>query len=146
MKQRIQMAFTAFCIVILLIGCTKKVDDEGMEPAATPEENEVEVASDEEKIDEEDEIEISKPAEDLGAMEIELTGTASIDGKVLKVEGQTNLLEGSKLTLKLDWAEGTLIGEAIEAYGENGEKMTGELVETEGDGQRAIVRVKERKE
>ncbi|GEN82404.1 hypothetical protein SLU01_07160 [Sporosarcina luteola] len=89
MKQRIQMAFTAFCIVILLIGSTKKVDDEGMELAATPEETEEEVASDEEKIDEEDEIEISKPAEDLGAMEIELTGTASIDGKVLKVEEQS---------------------------------------------------------
>lgn len=109
MKQRILLAFMAFCIGIVLVGCTKKVDDVGTEPAETPEETEGGMDS-EEEFDEEDEIEIIKPAENLGAMEIELTGTASIDGKVLKVDGQTNLLEGSKLTLKLDWAEGTLIG------------------------------------
>ena len=43
-------------------------------------------------------------------MEIELAGTASVDGRVVKVAGQTNLLEGSKLYIDMDWVEGALIG------------------------------------
>ena len=40
----------------------------------------------------------------------------------------------------------TLYATAVEAYGEHGEKMTGNLVEEEGKGQKAIVRIQERKE
>ena len=43
-------------------------------------------------------------------MEIELAGTASVDGQVVKVVGQSNLLEGSKLYIDMKWVEGALFG------------------------------------
>ena len=76
------------------------------------------MAAEEENVDEsaekepeeEKEIEIIKPAEHLGGMDIELAGTASVDGRIVKVVGQTNLLEGSKLYIDMNWVEGALIG------------------------------------
>jgi len=113
MKQRMIMMFSALFIILMLVGCTEKADDNVTESAETPEEAaETEATDDESKEEEneENEVEIIKPAEDLGKMEIELAGTASIEGREVKVVGQTNLLEGTELYIDMDWVEGTLIG------------------------------------
>lgn len=116
MRQRILMVFSALTLVFLMVGCTKKVDDEVTEAAEIQEETEgteesgEEGTDDAEDVEEEDEIEIIKPAEHLGPMKIEFAGTVSLDGRMLKIDGMTNLLEGSKLYIGLDWVEGTLIG------------------------------------
>ncbi|MGN7385358.1 hypothetical protein [Sporosarcina sp. SAFN-015] len=110
MRQRILMVFSALFIIMLLVGCTKNEDDSVTEAADTPEKVEGEEADGEEEVPEESEVEIVKPAEHLGEMEIEFAGTASIEGSEVKVVGQTNLLEGSILFIDMDWVEGTLFG------------------------------------
>jgi len=107
------LMFSALFIVMMLVGCTEKADDKVTGSAETPEEAEGTDATGEEsekEEPEESEVEIIKPAEHLVDMEIELAGIASIEGSKVKVVGQTNLLEGSKLSIDMDWVEGTLIG------------------------------------
>ena len=118
MRQQFKMIFTTLFIAILLVGCSEKSDEGEAEAAVTPEENVEIEATEEENVEEpteeetaeEDEIEIIKPAEHLGDMEIELAGTVTMDGRKLTVAGETNLLEGTKLYIDMDWVEGALFG------------------------------------
>ncbi|MCG7344143.1 hypothetical protein MHZ92_08365 [Sporosarcina sp. ACRSL] len=116
MRQPLKILITALFIALLLVGCTKETDQGEAEAAKTPDEDVVtsEEENAEESVegetDEEEEIEIIKPAEHLGGMDIEFSGTASIEGGEIKVEGQTNLLEGTKLYIDMNWVEGVLIG------------------------------------
>ena len=116
MRQQFKTILMALFITILLVGCSQQSGNEEAEVDATPDEavvaaeEESEDESTEEEPSEDKEIEIIKPAEHLGGMDIELAGTASVDDRVVKVAGQTNLLEGTKLYIDMDWVEGALIG------------------------------------
>ena len=70
-------------------------------------------------------------------------GSFRIVFKNPETDSRVKKLEEYEITVETNMSN-TLYATAVEAYGEHGEKMTGDLVEEEGQGKKAIVRIQER--
>ena len=81
----------------------------------------------------------------IGHTDVNPDGSFRIVIKNPETDERVKKLDEYELTIETNMSN-TLYATAVEAYGEHGEKMTGDLVEEEGKGQKAIVRIQERKE
>ncbi|MCG3086972.1 hypothetical protein [Sporosarcina cyprini] len=110
------VAVLLMSVLFIAAGCSKE-DKGGAVGKADAKQDPSSAVQEDGKTDDEEEqdaeetgVELIQKPENAGDMEIELAGDVILDGKQLTVKGQTNLLEGSKLYVNMNWLEGILIG------------------------------------
>ena len=81
----------------------------------------------------------------IGHTNVNPDGSFRVIFKNPESDSRVKKLDDYEITIETNMSN-TLFATAVEAYGEHGEKMTGDLVEEEGKGKKAIVRIEEKKE
>ncbi|BAQ08766.1 flagellar motor protein motB [Bacillus sp. OxB-1] len=108
--MRKTISLLAIASLFLLAACNQDKEIKEAESAEadvpTPS-REPDIPKEEVVQDEPEDVAVS---ENIGEMDIDFAGDVKLEGQKLTIDGQSNLLEGSKLYVQIDWLEGYLIG------------------------------------